>query len=126
MIDPNLIAFVWSAVVSGVAGNAAYDGIKTILGKGFDRLAYYAQEKKKSEFETALLSILETNEKIKQQLSELNENSQLIIDGKITVSGERAKNITGIDAGGKSTILKPGTIVNVSGKDSENITGVKS
>jgi hypothetical protein len=71
MIDPNLVAFIWTAVVSGVAGNAAYDGIKAILGKGFERLASYAREKKKGEFEIALLSILETNEKIEQQLSQL-------------------------------------------------------
>ena len=48
MIDPNLIAFVWSAVTGGVIGNAAYDGIKVILGKGFDRLASYAKEKKRA------------------------------------------------------------------------------
>jgi hypothetical protein len=51
---------------------------------------------------------------------------QLTIEGEITVSGEDAENITGIDAGGKTTILKPGTIVNVSGKRTTNITGVKN
>lgn len=71
MIDPNLIVFVWNAVTSGVIGNAAYDGIKSILGKGFERLASYAKENKESEFEIALLSIIETNEKIAQELSQL-------------------------------------------------------
>jgi len=73
MTDPNLIAFVWNAVSSGVIGNVAYDGIKLALGKGFDRLASYAKENKKNEFETALISILETNEKILQELSQLRE-----------------------------------------------------
>jgi hypothetical protein len=51
---------------------------------------------------------------------------ELIVDGEINVSGEDAENITGIDAGGKTTILKPGTVVNVSGKRTTNITGVKN
>ena len=50
----------------------------------------------------------------------------LIIEGEINVYGENSLNITGIDAGGKPTILKPGTSVKVSGKDAVNITGVKN
>jgi|SRR3972149_4068308 len=121
MIDPNLIAFVWTTVVNGVVGNATYDGIKAILSISFHRLASYAKENKEREFEIALLSILETNEKIERELSQLREGATLTIEGKISVSGADAENITGIDAGGKSTILRPGTIVNVSGIRTKNI-----
>jgi hypothetical protein len=88
MIDPNLIAFVWSAITSGVIGNVAYDGIKLILGKGFDRLASYAKENKESEFEIALLSILETNEKIAQELSQLREGVTNIQQQKHSGTGD--------------------------------------
>ena len=70
--------FVWNAVTSGVIGNAAYDGIKATLGRGFDKLASYAREEKQSEFEIALLSILETNEKIAQELSQLRDGANNI------------------------------------------------
>jgi hypothetical protein len=74
MINPDLVAFVWSAITSGVIGNATYDGIKLVLGEGFDRLSSYAKENKKSDFEIALHAILETNEEIRQKLSLLQEN----------------------------------------------------
>jgi hypothetical protein len=50
----------------------------------------------------------------------------LVVEGEINVYGEQVENITGIDAGGKPTVLKPGTQVNVAGKDAKNITGVKN
>lgn len=49
-----LIGFVWNAISGDVIGNAAYDGVKAILGKGFDRLASYAKENNKNDFEIAL------------------------------------------------------------------------
>lgn len=50
----------------------------------------------------------------------------LTVEGEIDVRGERAENITGLDASGRTTILKPGTIIRVSGRDAKNITGVKT
>lgn len=50
----------------------------------------------------------------------------LVVDGEITVYGEDAKNVIGIDAGGKPTVLKAGTKVNVTGKGSDNVTGIKN
>ncbi len=79
MIDPNLIPFVWNTFVSGIVGNAAYDGIKAILSQGFDRLAVYAKKGEKKEFDIALISILETNENIVKQLSQLREGSLINI-----------------------------------------------
>jgi micrococcal nuclease len=49
-----LIGFVWNAISGNVIGNAAYDGVKAILGKGFNRLASYAKENKKNDFKIAL------------------------------------------------------------------------
>ena len=55
-----------------------------------------------------------------------SSTDKLVVDGKIRVSGEDTENITSIDAGGRPTILKPGTVVDVAGKRAKNITGVKS
>ena len=88
MINPDLVAFVWSAVASGVIGNATYDGIKLVLGEGFDRLSSYAEENKKSDFEIALHAILETNEEIRQKLSLLQENPANIQQQNHSGSGD--------------------------------------
>ena len=68
----------------------------------------------------ALLKLLTENRAI------ASSTVELIIEGEISVSGEDAENVTGIDAGGKPTILKPGTIVNVSARRAKNVTGVKN
>lgn len=71
-----------------------------------------------------------TLEVLMSKLGETRSNPrsrvELIIEGEINVSGENADSITGIDAGGKQTVLKRGTVVNVSGKDVKNIIGVKN
>jgi len=51
---------------------------------------------------------------------------ELVVEGEILVTGEDAENVTGIDAGGKPTVLKPGTVVHVDAKRTKNITGVKT
>ena len=58
MNEMALIGFVWNAISGDVIGNAAYDGVKAILGKGFDRLASYAKENKKNDFKIALQALL--------------------------------------------------------------------
>jgi hypothetical protein len=85
MIDPNLIEFVWEAITAGVIGSAAYEGVRAILGKGYDKLASYSKNKQKSNFDATLLSILEEDERVKQQLSQLQKN--LISYQKQTHSG---------------------------------------
>jgi len=50
----------------------------------------------------------------------------LTVEGEIDVNGEHAENITGLDASGRTAILKPGTMIRVSGRDAKNITGVKT
>lgn len=69
-------------------------------------------------------------EKLLETLAKNRESGKtlelLVVDGEINVYGEYAENVTGIDAGGKPTILKPGTSVNVLGKETKNITGIKN
>lgn len=45
MNEMALIGFVWNAISGDVIGNAAYDGAKAILGRGFNRLASYVPKK---------------------------------------------------------------------------------
>lgn len=66
-----LTTFAWNAVAGGVIGNAAYDGIKLVLGKGFGRLAGYAENGQREQFAIALQAILETNDTLRESLTQL-------------------------------------------------------
>jgi hypothetical protein len=48
------------------------------------------------------------------------------IEGEIEVSGQFSENVTGVDAGGRSATLKPGTRIRVHGIGSRNVTGVNT
>ena len=37
----SLVTFVQEAIVGGVTGSVAYDGIKLVLGSSYDKLAKY-------------------------------------------------------------------------------------
>ena len=50
----------------------------------------------------------------------------LTVDGEIAVFGEHAETVTGVDAAGQTTILQPGTRINVHGRHVKNVTGVKT
>ena len=71
-------------------------------------------------------SLEKLERKLEENRASFGSTVELVIDGEINVSGEDTENITGIDAAGKTTVLKPGTIVNVSGKRAKNVTGVKN
>ncbi len=43
-----MIGFVWNAISGDVIGNAAYDGVKAIFGKRFNRLASYAKKTRRT------------------------------------------------------------------------------
>lgn len=64
-------------------------------------------------------------EKIGQSRSRTG-GASLVIQAEISVTGEEAENIVGVDAGGKPTVLKPGTTVNVAGRRATNIIGVRN
>ena len=74
MTNSTLINFIWNAIVTGMIGNAAYEGIRAILGKDFDSLLRFSKGKQKPEFEATLISILARDEKIEQQLSQLQQD----------------------------------------------------
>jgi hypothetical protein len=81
-----LTAFAWNAVSSGVIGNAAYDGMKQLLGNGFVRLAGYAENGQRESFETALQAILETNDALRKGVAQLAA-SGTITTGNIKAGG---------------------------------------
>ena len=68
-------------------------------------------------------------ERLQSKLEETRASSgstfELIIEGEISVSGEDVGDITGIDTRGRSTVFKPGTRIDVSGKRAGTVTGVK-
>lgn len=63
--------------------------------------------------------------KLEENRARSRSTIELVIEGEISVTGEDVEEITGIDSGGRSTVLKPGTIVDVSGKRAKIVTGVK-
>lgn len=74
-----LTNFAWSAIAGGVVGNAAYDGIKALTGTGFARLSGYTANNQQTEFEIALQAMLETNEALRDSLT------QLAMGGSVTI-----------------------------------------
>ena len=113
-----------------VSANAVYDFFKGVFSKNSTPSV--------TEFESALQSFLQVHKAnvaasdvisvfASQGLLNIQQSGvHLIVEGEINVAGEDAENVTGIDGGGKTTILKPGTIVNVSGKRTKNVIGVKN
>jgi hypothetical protein len=83
-----LTDFVWNTVATGTVGNAAYDGIKTLLGAGFTRLAGYRKNKQQAEFGIALQAILESCPELRDRLTQLatggTGNNSSIITRDIT------------------------------------------
>lgn len=84
----DLMAFTWSAMASGVVGNAAYDGIKVILGNSFQRLADYVSHQQEAKFKETLEILLESNDALRTQLTALATGEQTCITtGDIDASG---------------------------------------
>ena len=74
----DLIEFTFGAL-TGVAGNAAYDGMKLILGETFNKLESFAKDDDKKSFELVLQTVIESNENIKQQLEQLQRGESITI-----------------------------------------------
>ena len=74
-----LTNFAWSAIAGGMIGNAAYDGIKALTGAGFARLSGYTANNQQIEFEIALQAMLETNQALRDSLT------QLAMGGTVTI-----------------------------------------
>lgn len=86
-----LTNFAWSAIAGGVVGNAAYDGIKALTGAGFTRLANYTSSDQRHEFNIALQAMLESNQALRDSLTQLamggTGDISSITTGNISVTG---------------------------------------
>ncbi|MDO5356115.1 MAG: hypothetical protein Q4E77_01290 [Conchiformibius sp.] len=71
MTAAELINWTWQAIASGMAGNAAYDGIKALLGNSFNRLEQHYTQQERTEFEQTLEILLENNRQLRQDLTAL-------------------------------------------------------
>ena len=89
MIDStDLINFCWSAI----AGGAFYDGLKGVLGAGFEQLLEYKKNDKKEFFDISLTAILSTNEEIKKAITDMAQGNRstettIISTGNIQAGG---------------------------------------
>jgi hypothetical protein len=81
----DLINFVQETIVSGVAGSAAYDGLKMILGKSYEKLSTYLKNNETSKFEAALDILFSENEELRKQIERLQkgENIQNIVQNNV-------------------------------------------
>ncbi len=50
----------------------------------------------------------------------------LIIDGEIVVAAKASEQVTGIDANGQPTLLRPGTKISVTAENCRSVIGVKN
>ena len=71
-----LIDFAFSTL-TGVSGNAAYEGIKFILGGTFSSLEASAKADDKDKFEIILQTAMEQNKEVKQQLEQLQQGQSI-------------------------------------------------
>lgn len=71
MTAAELINWTWQAIASGIAGNAAYDGIKALLGTSFNRLHQHCTRQERTEFENELQTLLDNNQQLRQDLAAL-------------------------------------------------------
>jgi len=114
----DLITFVKETIIGGIASGAAYDGLKMILGKSYEKLSYYLQKNETAKFEAALDMLLSENIELKAKIERLKngENIRNIlqnniygdnigrdkIDKSVKVSGDS----TGIIITGNNNTLK--------------------
>lgn len=88
MNNVEIANFLWASISSGVIGNAAYDGIKAILGSAFDRLVGHANAQKRAEFDAAVHAILETNQEIRNTLSSVASGTSISISQHHSGTGD--------------------------------------
>lgn len=82
-----LMTWTYDTVTSGVTGNAAYDGIKYLMGATFALYQNYAKQGKADDFQMLFEAELAKNKELQQQLEELKDGKQpnyQSISGSIT------------------------------------------
>lgn len=92
------VAWAWPAMASGIAGNAAYDALKALLG---GRYQAYAEQGKEALFKEVLSSVLEQNQALLDELTALAAKHPHSA-ARTTVTNKIVGNITtgNITAGG--------------------------
>ena len=88
-----IVNFVSSSIVGGVAGNLAYDELKIILGSFFHKLSSYLHNEEHSKFQSELEVLLDKNKELKQQIIALHQakNTNITINGDIKGVGVAPK-----------------------------------
>ncbi|HIP60440.1 MAG TPA: hypothetical protein EYH01_08450 [Campylobacterales bacterium] len=97
-----LIDFISSTIAGGIMGNAAYDGLKKVLGSNFEKLSSFIKNDEKEKFEGALEILLE-NKTLKAEIlalkngklvdGSLNKITNSHVDVKLGKSGTMSKSI---------------------------------
>ena len=90
MTIAELINWTWQAVASGMAGNAAYDGIKALLGNSFNRLHQHYTQQERTEFEQTLEILLDNNQQLRQNLAALAQGNSRSVNIRIQTGNIRA------------------------------------
>ena len=86
-MDMGLVEFVLGAA-TGVAGNAAYDGVKMVLGNTFNKLKTLAGNNDQETFKLVLQTAIESNDNIKQQLEQLRRGESITIVKQDNIYGD--------------------------------------
>ncbi|QEY25907.1 hypothetical protein [Neisseria zalophi] len=88
---PILIDYIWNnPLATGVAGSAAYDGIKNLLGNVWDKLEVHKENNDKNKFTEELINLFQDTPQIKSQLENLLSNTNIttnIQTGNINAGG---------------------------------------
>jgi tetratricopeptide (TPR) repeat protein len=73
MIDPQIVTFVRDAVLAGIAGNAAYDGLQGIFQPIFGNVwkTWHKEKPKEEDLEKKIIALLEKNPEKKNQIEHL-------------------------------------------------------
>jgi hypothetical protein len=87
----DIVPFVWNALAGGIA----YDAVKACLGKTAERLIAFVRNDEKTRFEDTLRAVVESNDKIRQQLEALQAGASTvnITTGNITHNGSGDINV---------------------------------
>jgi len=101
----DLINFVQSSILGGIA----YDAIKKVLGKPFEKLKNYLDNNETDKFQGALEILIESDEEIKNKLLELQQKygDKNIVNQYHTGNGDNVagnKNVISINGSNSGVI----------------------
>ena len=106
----DLITFVQETIGGGIAGGAAYDGLKMILGNSNEKLSSYLQKNETAKFEAALDMLLSENMELRKKIERLQngENIQNIIQNNVygdNIAGDKIDKSVSIGGNSAGVII---------------------